>query len=275
MTDQQMPPPASPPAVPVKAELRAGPHGLQFTTFEGMYRFACVLEKSGFAPKGMTPPAIVAAIQYGAEVGLSPMQALTKIAVINGRPAIFGDAMLALAQKHPLWGGHVETSGHSEKFGRWAKCEITRRGDSNHIAVFTEAMAKQAGLWGKSGPWTQYPGRMLQMRARSWALRNSFPDALGGLIAAEEADDSPPPQWRTAEVKDRQELPTVGEFLPEPEVVAEPVVETDTQTPEPVAVATSLEEREKKWRKIAQQAVVSEDQEDPPEAAQEVLFEES
>lgn len=292
----------SPPAVPAKAELNAGPRGLQLTSFEGMYRFAQLLEKSGFAPKGMTAPAIVAAIQYGAEVGLAPMQSLTKIAVINGRPAIFGDALLALCQKHPLWEGHIETSGHSDQFGYWAKCEVRRRGNDPHIAVFTEAMAKQAGLWGKTGPWTQYPQRMLQMRARSWALRNSFPDAIGGLIPVEEAEDSPPPQWRTEEVHDRHALPAIQDVMPQDVggFDGEGPQQVETTSPNPdehsgggqplerkeksevtrlptsksPITAQEPEDRRRKWAKIAQMSRVSPDQEDPPDNAQGVLFEE-
>ena len=55
------------------------------------------------------------------------------------------------------------------------------------------ADAKRAGLAGKSGPWTQYPRRMLQMRARGFALRDAFPDLLRGLVTAEEAMDYPTP----------------------------------------------------------------------------------
>jgi hypothetical protein len=53
------------------------------------------------------------------------------------------------------------------------------------------ADAKKAGLWGKAGPWQQYPGRMMALRARGFALRNAFADALRGLITAEEAQDYP------------------------------------------------------------------------------------
>jgi hypothetical protein len=53
------------------------------------------------------------------------------------------------------------------------------------------ADAKRAGLAGKSGPWSQYPERMLALRARGFALRNAFADALRGLITAEEAQDYP------------------------------------------------------------------------------------
>ena len=51
--------------------------------------------------------------------------------------------------------------------------------------------AKRAGLLGKKGPWTEYPQRMLQMRARSWALRDGFADVLKGLSVREEAQDIP------------------------------------------------------------------------------------
>ena len=51
--------------------------------------------------------------------------------------------------------------------------------------------AKAAGLLGKQGPWTQYPKRMRQMRARAFAVRDVFPDVLKGLPVAEEVMDTP------------------------------------------------------------------------------------
>jgi hypothetical protein len=51
--------------------------------------------------------------------------------------------------------------------------------------------AEKAGLKGKQGPWTNYPKRMLQMRARSWCLRDVYPDVLRGVHVAEEAQDLP------------------------------------------------------------------------------------
>ena len=40
-------------------------------------------------------------------------------------------------------------------------------------------------------PWKSYPDRMLQMRARGFALRDAFADVIGGLITSEEAEDYP------------------------------------------------------------------------------------
>ena len=59
------------------------------------------------------------------------------------------------------------------------------------IRYFSVANAKTAKLWGKQGPWTQYPERMLAQRARGFALRDAFPDALKGIITREEAEDIP------------------------------------------------------------------------------------
>ena len=64
---------------------------------EEAYRLAQYVSKSGLAPQGMkTPEQCMVAIMHGLEVGLPPMQAIQKIAVINGRPSIWGDAVPAL-----------------------------------------------------------------------------------------------------------------------------------------------------------------------------------
>jgi hypothetical protein len=75
-----------------------------------------------------------------------------------------------------------------------AVCEAKRRGyPAPTVVRFSVADAKKAALWGKPGPWQQYPTRMLALRARGFALRNAFADALRGLITAEEAQDYPTP----------------------------------------------------------------------------------
>ena len=62
--------------------------------------------------------------------------------------------------------------------------------------TFSMAEAKHAKLTGKAGAWQNYPNRMLQLRARGFALRDSFPDAIKGLITVEEARDYDAPQKR-------------------------------------------------------------------------------
>jgi len=165
--------------------------GLALQSFDDAYRFSKMVAASEFAPKDFRgkPESCMLAIQHGSEVGLSPMQSLQSIAVINGRPTIWGDAALALVQASAVCEFVYETvEGDGEKME--AVCQAKRRGYAKPTTVtFTVTDAKKAGLWGKSGPWTQYPKRMLQLRARGFALRDAFPDVLRGLVTAEEARD--------------------------------------------------------------------------------------
>jgi hypothetical protein len=148
---------------------------------------------SDFAPKDFKgkPESCLLAIQHGSEVGLSPMQSLQSIAVINGRPTIWGDAALALVQASPVC-EYVREYTEGDGDNLTAVCEAKRRGyPAPTVSRFSMADAKRAGLAGKSGPWSAYPTRMLALRARGFALRNAFADALRGLITAEEAQDYP------------------------------------------------------------------------------------
>jgi len=167
--------------------------GLALSTMEDAFRFSQMVAKSEFAPKDFRgkPESCLLAIQHGSEIGLSPMQSLQNIACINGRPAIWGDAALAVAMASPVCESVSETiEGEGEQMV--ATCTAKRRGYVNPtVARFSVADAKKAGLWGKTGPWTQYPKRMLQLRARGFALRDAFPDVLKGLVTAEEAQDYP------------------------------------------------------------------------------------
>jgi len=175
------------------APVPVGHGGVQITSLEGLWRFSTYVAASGFAPKGMErPESCLIAIEMGLEVGLQPMQAIQNIAVINGRPSVWGDAAKAL----------VEASGLCEDFAEWfegddetadsfkAVCEVKRVGRTRPVRwEFSIADAKRAGLWNKQGPWTHYPKRMLQMRARGFAIRDGFPDVIKGLALAEEEQD--------------------------------------------------------------------------------------
>lgn len=166
--------------------------GLRAQTMRGLHELAGIIVRSGWAPKGMNAEACFTAMAKGAEVGLSHLEALYSIAVINGRPAIWGDAMLALVMASGKLEDKAETfEGEGDQLK--AVCLAKRRGMATPVRwEFSVADAKQAGLWGNSGTWKQYSRRMLQMRARAFALRDAFPDVLRGLVSAEEARDIPP-----------------------------------------------------------------------------------
>ena len=157
-------------------------------TLSEAMEFASVVAKSSIVPKDYqgNPGNCIIAMQWGAEIGLAPLQAMQSIAVINGRPSIWGDAMLALVRGSGLLESIVETPGDTQ-----CTCTLKRRGEPEVSRTFTMEDAKRAGLAGKQGPWSQYPKRMLQLRARAFALRDVFPDVLRGVNVAEEAQDMP------------------------------------------------------------------------------------
>lgn len=157
--------------------------------------FSKMLASSGLVPQQYRnkPQDVLVAVQWGYEVGLPPLQALQNIAVINGKPSVYGDAALALVKNDSRCAGVSETiKGEGDQ--RVAHCLVKRK-YGNDIEeterTFSVDDAKRAGLWGRKGPWTQYADRMLMMRARGFALRDAFPDALKGVITAEEAQDYP------------------------------------------------------------------------------------
>ena len=149
--------------------------------------FAEMLSKSNMVPKDFigNPGNILVAVQWGMELGLQPMQAMQNIAVINGRPSLWGDSVIALVKASPTCEYIIEEVGDDS-----ATCRVKRRGEPEQERSFSTADAKAAGLLGKQGPWSQYRKRMLQMRARSWALRDVFPDVLRGMPIAEEVMDT-------------------------------------------------------------------------------------
>lgn len=172
------------------------------------------------------PDAILAAWSLGAPLGLSVLASLQNIAVINGRPSVWGQAALAVVL------GATDSAGRPvcESFREWeegegddlvAICEVRRRGWGEPVRrVFSVEDAKQARLWLGMGisdrskreqsVWFKYPRRMLQMRARSWAMRDAFPDALSGLPIAEEIRDVDPSEYtiRSVEAGDVPESET-------------------------------------------------------------------
>lgn len=162
--------------------------------FDQLQTFAEIAAQSAFVPSNYQKNTadIILAVQMGAELGLAPLQSLQNIAVINGRPSLFGDAMLALCKSSFLC-EYIEEEFEGQTQKDWvAICKTKRKGDKKEtIHAFSWKDAETAGLTNKSGPWKTYPKRMLQMRARGFALRDAFPDLLKGLIIKEEAEDYP------------------------------------------------------------------------------------
>ena len=212
--------------------------GLALATFDDAFRFAKMVAASDFAPKDFRgkPESCLLAIQHGSEVGLSPMQSLQSIACINGRPSVWGDAALALVIGSPVC-EYVRETVDGDGDSMVATCEAKRRGyDKPTVVRFSVADAKKAGLWGKQGPWASYSRRMLQMRARGFALRDTFPDILRGLVTAEEAQDYP----ETPAAVDRGHGPAKVTQVAQPPALTAKEAATEPLTNSVKAVATAV-----------------------------------
>jgi hypothetical protein len=167
--------------------------GFAPTTLGEAVQFSEMLASSSMVPKAYQgkPNDVLVCLQWGYEMGMAPMQALQNIAVINGKPSMYGDSAMALVQASSVCEDieeYFEGEGTSNPV---AVCVAKRKGRKPVTVRFSVQDAVKAQLWGKQGPWTQYPKRMMQMRARGFALRDAFPDVLRGLITAEEAHDYP------------------------------------------------------------------------------------
>jgi len=194
-----------------------------------MTQQAETLVKSGFLPKDVnTPQKAIAIIMAGYELGIQPWQALSTINVIQGKPTISPQLMLALIQR----------SGQLEDItidGNDQQCIVTlkRKGQVAHAETFTMADAKKMNLAGKTN-WTQQPATMLKWRAVAACARIVFPDVILGLYTPDEmGDDDGPEAPEIRIVKDGQETDiATGEIVEAAEVVEEaPAPEPTTEAP--------------------------------------------
>jgi hypothetical protein len=164
------------------------------------FEFAHMVLISGMAPKSYTEiqdpekarAAIVVALQLGLEVGFQPMQALQSIASINQMPCIWGDGALGLIKSKGVLEYIKEDDFDVIKANKKATCIVKRRGEPNEVKItFSYQDAIDAKLFTRN-VWAVYPYRMCQLRARAFALRNTFPDVLKGLAIREEVEDYEP-----------------------------------------------------------------------------------
>lgn len=174
------------------ATVQSSGYSMAPRNFEEAWRLADIMANSGLVPKEYekNPEKCFVAMQWGNEIGLSPMQSVQNISTVNNRPSLWGDAMLALVRSSPLCEYFIE---RWEGAGDLLKCvcRTKRRGEpEEQVREFTMADARQADLLSKD-TYKKYGKRMIQMRARAWLIRDVYTDLIRGLHMAEEAMDIP------------------------------------------------------------------------------------
>lgn len=209
MSDEQQteerPPEESKEIVPRKAQLVANERGyIAPTSIEEAVRLANAVVVGRLAPNSYNndPGMITLGIMSALEAGLPPLYGLRQIAIIQGRPVIWGDAAMALVQsKNLIDEYHEEEIGakpETSDLNKWPddygyRVRIKRRGQKGeYVGEFTVGHAKRAKLWmnAKKTPWMEHPQRMLKIRARAFPLRDGFADGLAGLAIREEVEDT-------------------------------------------------------------------------------------
>lgn len=161
--------------------------------------------------------------------GLHPAKAAERYHIIQGRPAMKADAMLAAFQES---GGKVRWVKRTEK-----ECTLhlshTQGGELD--VTWSIERATKAGLTGKS-TWKQYPTQMLSARCVSEGVRALYPACLCGMYTPEEVrdfDTKPAPQPTECEVLDGDMAESEPNDVP--------------SEPEPTKAAKTQDEKDANW----------------------------
>lgn len=123
------------------------------------------------------PANVLWAMDLADALGVPFPQVMQTMAVMRGRMTMSADLMAAV----------VRRAGHKLRVreqGMSVTAALVRQDDPDYefTATWDEAKARQAGLWGQRGPWTQYPTQMLRSRAITEVCRQGASDALAGTI---------------------------------------------------------------------------------------------
>lgn len=206
-------PPQTPPAptLPASAQLENPPEvvrlthtkpgtglqaGIPLRGFDDAWRLATIMASSGMVPKAYDrkPEAVMVAVQFGAELGLGPMAAVQNIAVINGAPSVWGPAIMALCQAHPMF---VSAGQNWDADAEVATVWMERKGMGRVERTFSMEEARRIEVKTFDGiikladkdTYRNYPADMCLARALGRVAKFLFADAMKGLQIAQEQID--------------------------------------------------------------------------------------
>ncbi len=148
-------------------------------------RGATMLQRSGLVPSALkTPEAVLFVILTGRDLGLSPVQSLRSIHLIQGKIEVSADMQLGLFKRaggRAIWKELTDTR---------AVLHLTHPNGDQHAESFSIEDARRAKLGGDN--WTKYPKAMLRSRAITAGLKSLGFDATAGLYAPGEIDQESP-----------------------------------------------------------------------------------
>lgn len=173
----------APPSAPARQALPLVP-----TNLDEAWRFSEALSRSELVPPQYQGKAanVLAAFYMAADLGISAMQAMREIHVVEGKPSASSALKVALVKQSPLclkW-ECVETTKEKATF------TTQRHGDLKPTTLtFTIQQARDAGLIKPKSGWEKFPENMLRARAASFLADLVYPDVVKGLRTTEEVQE--------------------------------------------------------------------------------------
>jgi hypothetical protein len=134
---------------------------------------------------------------HGRSLGITAMQALRFVYLINGRAGVDATLMRALCLTHP----DCEEFVLLESTPQVATFRARRRGHEAVTLSWTLEDARRARLSDRD-TWRAYPAQMLRARVTAELARLVFPDAVAGLVMSEAAEETPSERASAEEVPD-------------------------------------------------------------------------
>jgi hypothetical protein len=167
--------------------------------WDEVWRLAANLATAALLPRDLhgKPADVAAMILYGQDLGLSPMQAIQGIYIVEGRPSLSAQLWLALVRRA---GHRVSVEEHTSN-----SCTVyIKRGDTgeDHKVTYTINDAIASGLvslregkpyarsqQGKALPWELHTKSMLLARAVSTCCRFIAPEIALGFYSPDEVEE--------------------------------------------------------------------------------------
>lgn len=155
---------------------------IEISTIDDAERLARIAVASGLTPLRRPEEAAVILLT-GRELGLAPMQSLRGIHVVQGRPVLSADLMVAIVRRSGLCASWRTVESTPEV----CTIETRREGETDPARkTWTMADAARAGLTAKGGNWKAYPTQMLRHRCAADLAREVYPDVVLGLYDPDE-----------------------------------------------------------------------------------------
>jgi hypothetical protein len=174
-SDIELLPPARPMQAGALEQLMA--HAQAMSHAKALADALCDTEMVPARYKGK-PGDAAAAILYGAELGLNPIQSLQNVFAVHGQPSIFAKTAVALVKRHGIKFDTIESTS----------TRVTvraRRGDEFEESTWTMERAKTAGFTSNK-KYTTEPEAMLYSKAAMEVCRRIAPDILLGIAYSTE-----------------------------------------------------------------------------------------